>query len=184
MKLLNKKLSGDTLIEVLLGFVILSAVVSLAFTSVMGSYKTAQSAQARSQALFLAQYQADGLKTYRDSLEWDNSSSNASFLNGKFGNFGDDINTPALDGVLELCMEVKQDSDFEVKYWKPLKEDPSNCNSLAKLLANTLIDPTMNIKIIKQGSDNSQRLAEIVVEYKAPNASIREKVTNRILLTR
>ena len=69
---MHQKRAGDTLVEVMLAFAILSAVISVAFSGAMGSYRSALTAQNRTQALFLAQYQADGLKTYRDSLDWDN----------------------------------------------------------------------------------------------------------------
>lgn len=77
----NIKRSGDTLIEVIFAFVILGTIIGLAFTGVISAHKGAVAAQERTQATLFAQYQAEALKNYRDSLGWDENSGD-SFLDG------------------------------------------------------------------------------------------------------
>lgn len=66
--------SGDTLIEVIFAFAILGMIIGLSFTGVIGGRRSAVAAQERTQATFLAQYQAEALKAYRNSLDWDSVS--------------------------------------------------------------------------------------------------------------
>ena len=97
---MSRKLNGDTLIEVLFAFAILSTVIGTAFSGAMGSYKSAQVAQQRSQAQLLAQYQADGLLTYRNSLAWDSASNLPNFLDGGSG-------LTAVSGFASFCMRAE-----------------------------------------------------------------------------
>lgn len=77
---------GDTLIEVLIAFSILSFVMATAFNGAMYGYKTAQVALERTQASLAVQYQIEALKTYRNSMEWSGA---PSFLDGSTINSGD-----------------------------------------------------------------------------------------------
>jgi len=190
MKLLNKKLSGDTLIEVLFAFVILSAVISVAFGGAMASYRSALTAQNRTQALFLAQYQADALKTYRDSLEWDSAGGNVSFLDGVPSNFlnGNNISdiTP-LRGFdssdQKFCMEAFQPSSNFTR-WK-INNNLSQCDTTADTLAPNLTDPKVEIELKNFGDPVNKVEAIVTVSYKPASGAdpnYREKVTNSIIL--
>ncbi len=181
--------AGDTLIEVLFAFTILSAVISVAFGGALSSYKSAQTAQNRTQALFLAQYQADALKTYRDSLAWDTTEGQAyCFL---------DINTSGTscqEGTGLTAMKDYALSPFSpfcmvpaggVTYWKvqATTTTPSSCDDRAKNLAPNLNSPTVQITLGAITGDSIK--ATVTVSYKAANKStITEKVTNTILLTK
>ena len=179
--------AGDTLIEVLFAFTILSAVISVAFGGALSSYKSAQTAQNRTQALFLAQYQADALKTYRDSLGWDSTENSlASFLNAGAGST--DLTAmsttylpvaPATQGT-PFCMVPAGD----VMYWKVQEATIANtCTTTAQTLAPNLNSPTMQITL--GAITNNSIKATVTVSYKAANKStITEKVTNTILLTK
>ena len=181
--------AGDTLIEVLFAFTILSAVISVAFGGALSSYKSAQTAQNRTQALFLAQYQADALKTYRDSLGWDTAEVQAyCFL---------DINTSGtscLAGTALTAMSIYLAPSTEsfcmvpaggVTYWKVqlTTTTPNSCNERARTLAPNLNNPTVQITL--GAITNNSIKATVTVSYTAANKStITEKVTNTILLTK
>jgi len=192
MKLLNKKLSGDTLIEVLFAFVILSAVISVSFGGAMASYRSALTAQNRTQALFLAQYQADGIKTYRDSLDWDSTGGLPSFLNGKTASLGGDTLTPvalANNSLLSgFCMDTFRDSSSTISpkpyYWK-LVTNSADCKALAKKIAPNLNDPQMSIEL-KYPDNTADRVEAIITVSYIPasgsDPNYREKVTNSIIL--
>jgi Tfp pilus assembly protein PilV len=190
MKLLNKKLSGDTLIEVLFAFVILSAVISVAFGGAMASYRSALTAQSRTQALFLAQYQADALKTYRDSLEWDSAGGNVSFLDGVPSDFpiGNNISdiTPlrSFDSSdQKFCMEAFQPAGNFTR-WK-INNNLSQCDAAADTLAPNLTDPKVEIELKNFGDPVNKVEAIVTVSYKPASGAdpnYREKVTNSIIL--
>ena len=171
--------AGDTLIEVLFAFTILSAVISVAFGGALSSYKSAQTAQNRTQALFLAQYQADALKTYRDSLAWDSTENVlASFLNAGSVNLTA-MSTKASSGD-PFCMEVVNSPNGN--WWK-VQTSTANCNDSARALAPNLNSPT--VQIVLSAVTNDSTKATVTVGYKAANNSaIPEKVTNTILLTK
>lgn len=184
MKLLRTKHKGDTLIEVLFAFVILSSIISIAFSGALSSYKTAISAQNRTQALFLAQYQADALKTYRDSLDWDSSNGQQSFLNGGIGGIGPVVNLQSsyLDKSKTFCME-KITSASPPKNWWAVNENVSNaCNNLANSLAPNLQNPKLSITIASGVVANSV-VATVEVRWQSANNQT-ENVTNRIILSK
>jgi len=169
--------AGDTLIEVLFAFTILSAIISVSFGGALSSYKSAQTAQNRTQALFLAQYQADALKTYRDSLAWDSTENAlASFLNAGSVNLTA-MSTKASSGD-PFCMEA---NTTPTRYWK-VSTNTVNCNTAAKTLAPNLNSPTVQITLSAITNDSTK--ATVTVSYKAANNSPDEKVTNTILLTK
>lgn len=176
--------AGDTLIEVLFAFTILSAVISVAFGGALSSYKSAQTAQNRTQALFLAQYQADALKTYRDSLAWNSSENSlASFLDGPTAI----DNLTAMRGYTlspfsPFCMEPV---NTPVDRWWKVQTSTANCNDSARALAPNLNSPTVQITLSAIDATNESTKATVTVSYKAANNSaITEKVTNTILLTK
>ena len=177
--------AGDTLIEVLFAFTILSAVISVAFGGALSSYKSAQTAQNRTQALFLAQYQADALKTYRDSLGWDSAENPAaSFLNANT------LSSSATLTAMSVYLSPSTNSFCMVPaggltYWKvqDTTTTPSSCDERAKTLAPNLNNPTVQITL--GAITNNSIKATVTVSYKAANKStITEKVTNTILLTK
>jgi len=172
--------AGDTLIEVLFAFTILSAVISVAFSGALSSYKSAQTAQNRTQALFLAQYQADALKTYRDSLAWDSAENSlASFLDAGAGSTGlTAMRGYTLSPFNPFCVGF---FGQVVTYWH-INSNPY-CDGFAKSLAPNLNSPTMQITLSAITNDSIK--ATVTVSYKAANNSaITEKVTNTILLTK
>jgi len=180
--------AGDTLIEVLFAFTILSAVISVAFGGALSSYKSAQTAQNRTQALFLAQYQADALKTYRDSLAWDGSENSlASFLDGPtVTNNTNNNNLTAMRGYTlspfsPFCMEPV---NTPVGRWWKVQTSTANCNDSARALAPNLNSPTVQITLSAIDATNESTKATVTVSYKAANNSPDEKVTNTILLTK
>jgi len=176
--------AGDTLIEVLFAFTILSAVISVAFGGALSSYKSAQTAQNRTQALFLAQYQADALKTYRDSLAWDSTENVlASFLDGPtVTNNLTAMRGYTLSPFSPFCMEpVNTSTD---RWWK-VQATVATCDSTAKTLAPNLNSPKVQITLSAIDATNDSTKATVTVSYNAANNSaITEKVTNTILLTK
>ena len=185
MSLMRQKRAGDTLVEVMLAFAILSAVISVAFSGAMGSYRSALTAQNRTQALFLAQYQADGLKTYRDSLDWDNGGGLPSFLDGQTATLGAGL--PTLGNFQQqgtsFCMKTESVPNSPVQ-WGIFQISAPNqyCETQAKILAPNLIEPKMEIALVNKNNPVDKVEAIITVSYKAANANIREKVTNSIIL--
>ncbi|GDX62751.1 hypothetical protein LBMAG34_2850 [Candidatus Saccharibacteria bacterium] len=192
MKLQSKHKPGDTLIEVLFAFVILSAVISVAFGGAMASYRSALTAQNRTQALFLAQYQADALKTYRDSLDWDSGGDNVSFLDGVPNNFLNGNSISNINAVRQydsfdqkFCMESSKPAG-ELTRWKIIT-DTTACNNLADALAPNLNEPRMEIELKNSGNPVDKVEAIVTVSYKPASGAdpnYREKVTNSIILIR
>lgn len=192
--IIRRKLRGDTLIEVLLAFTILSAVIGTAFSGAMGSYRSAVSAQNRTQALFLAQYEVDGLKSYRDSLEW-TSTNNVSFLDGIPATPG--FSVPNSDTIVAassfvnngkaFCVGTQDSSSPKITtFWKIIN-DSSTCNNLAKSLAPNLKDVKMKITMSNSNnlSDRVEAIAEVsYIPASSINSNYREKVTNSIILVK
>lgn len=184
MRILKLKPKGDTLIEVLFAFVILSSIISIAFSGALNSYKSAVSAQNRTQALFLAQYQADALKTYRDSLDWDNTNGQQSFLNGGVGSIATDLIGLSTAGYTTdpnkvFCMKKSTSSP---NYWTINTNNSGDCNNLAKELAPNLQSPTLSITLAS-GSVANSYTATIRVTWVSSNNQT-ENVTNRIILAK
>lgn len=181
---MRRRLKGDTLIEVLFAFAILSAVIGTAFSGAMGSYKSAMVAQQRTQAQLLAQYQADGLLTYRNSLAWDSSGGLPSFLNG-------DPNSNSLISVGNIrtgfCMQADPKSgNASAPYsWNILTVD-RQCSDLALAQAPNLINPTIAITPDVANSTTNKKAFTITVSWQAANAtntSQLETATRSVILT-
>jgi hypothetical protein len=156
----------------------------------MSSYRSGITAQNRTQALFLAQYQADGLKTYRDSLDWSSDGGNVSFLNGVPANFAvTTSNITAANSLIQdntsFCVDtVDQSGEKPTTYWK-INTDTTTCNTLAKSLAPNLNDPKMKINLSNPAGSADKVQAVVEVSYKPASAAdpnYREKVTNSIIL--
>lgn len=64
------KPKGDTLIEVVISLAILATILAIATTAALTFYRTTRAANERSQALYLAQRQAEALRAYAGSLSW------------------------------------------------------------------------------------------------------------------
>lgn len=113
---------GDTLIEVIFAFAILSTIIGFAFGGAIQARKSAVAAQQRTQALLVAQYQASALTAYRDSLPWNSFEGTPSFLNGQPGTLPDITTNP---GSL-YCLQTSGSN------WRLLRISPgNNCNALA-----------------------------------------------------
>ena len=187
---MKRNFAGDTLIEVLFAFSILSLVISVMFSGAMSSYKSALTAQDRTVALFVAQYQADGLKTYRDSLAWDAGSGQLyTFLDGNLQDTTDTRLVKVRDitsSSQAFCMAIPKNNNGN---WKIIKDSyvslcNTDSNSIAKTLAPSLNSPSISITRGDLTNDNSSMLFTIKVKWKARNSSIDESVTNTILLTK
>ena len=106
---------GDTLIEVIFAFAILSMLIGTAFTGVIQARKSALAAQQRTQALLMAQYQTNLLTAYRDGLPWDDDGgSNPSFMLGSKGSPLDSA-SPTSVAVPPIEEYVSPNSTFCVK---------------------------------------------------------------------
>lgn len=115
---------GDTLIEVIFAFAILATIIGFAFTGAIQARKTALAAQQRTQAIFLAQYQSQALKAYRDSLPWDDTVGIPNFIG--VGN----ANGAVINYSSAYCM-TKVDSQTPpiVKQWLLLDSSDPRCPS-------------------------------------------------------
>lgn len=201
---MKKNRQGDTLIEILFAFAILATITGYAFTSAMQSYKSAVQAQNQTQAYLLAQYQADGLKTYRDSLEWDGDSDlGASFLDGGADGVIPEMRSKIKDGINpgeKFCMRADTQSPTSAPYKWVVVNDTNECNqSIAEIAPNLknaqvwieLSDPKKSdgntppslVDSEREDNDVVKITATITVQYEIPNASVSGIVTNRIFLT-
>lgn len=176
---MKRRLAGDTLIEVLFAFAILSLVISVMFSGATSSYRSAINAQDRTAASFAAQYQAEGLLAYRRSLAWDAASGQQySFLDGDGG-----VDTPSNKKVRDIttayCMNIPTSGNAK---WEIITESIT-CSANAKTLAPTLTNPRIEIT---NGTlaDPSRLLVTIRVFWTAKNSSREESVVNTILLTK
>lgn len=182
-----QKPAGDTLIEVMIAFAILSSVIGISFSGAMAGYKSTLAAQDRTQATLLAQYQADGLKTYRDSLEWDDETGGLpSFLNGSSGVGGV---LPAMidsNNNQNFCMVVSDTANWEVQ---SNADSPTGlCSLQASALApnmealTTRID--LPIRFDPSGEVAAEQTATVTVSWLPRNSSTREAVVNTLILTK
>ncbi len=167
---------GDTLIEVMFAFAILSAIIAVSFSGAMNSYKSSLSAQNHTQASFVAQYQADALKTYRDSLEW-NDSGAPSFLTGNVG-------LPVMSDYIAFGMPFCMQYQTLTNSWKVLANYPiGTCNPVAKTLAPQL-GSSVTLGITLTGDATNGVYASIKVTWRPRNSNTDQTVTNTILLTK
>lgn len=179
---------GDTLVEVLFAFAILATIIGFSFTGALASYKSALAAQNRTQATFVAQYQADGLKTYRDSLEWDGSAGLPSFIDGFTSAFWvlPKMQQDFVDSNRDFCMQNTDYLGGGNRYWL-VQSNAVSCNNIASQLAPNLDSPEIRIQLDNDTSatpDPDRRVATIIVSWLPRNTSVREQVTNTIILTR
>ncbi len=167
---------GDTLIEVLFAFAILGAIVGVTFSGALSGYKSVLAAQNHTQATFVAQYQADALKTYRDSLEW-NDPTAYSFLTG---------NSPSLPAMSSYITPPKafcMEHQISTNSWKVIPTAPTDtCIILAQTLAPQLGPATLAITLT--GAATTGVYASIKVTWRPRNSNIDQTVTNTILLTK
>lgn len=189
---MNLKPRGDTLIEVLFAFAILSLVISTAFSGSMSAYKSSLAAQNQTQANFVAQYQAEALKTYRDALEWD-SAIYPSFLTGFVPASGNSL--PALTSYLNqsnkiFCMFLENPNfgkdTTEKVYWR-VEENPATCNNTIRTLLAPELGNNSRIEITLKTADiktPNQVTANIKVIWTPRNSSKEQSVVNNVLLTK
>lgn len=179
---------GDTLIEVLFAFVILATIVGFAFTGALQAWRAAVDAQDRTQATLVAQYYADGLKTYRDSIGWSQEKDglfSPTFLDG--GGFSPAvpplvgmesfINTPS-----QFCMKLAPSLEG-IQKWD-IDQTVANCAAFIKSnLAQSLQNPAVNITLKAATMPNpNQVIATITVSWQARNRTATESVVNTIIL--
>ncbi len=181
---------GDTLIEVLFAFVILATITGFAFTGAMQAYKVSVNAQERTQATLVAQYEADGLKTYRDSINWKHVGLvdlSASFLDG--GGF--DLTQPALIDMKQFlntgtsfCIKAQPPVNTGPQVWNIVQKTPLQCGADLASLAPNLKD--MQVGIVLKSATTSypdQVEAVVTVSWTTQNSTALQTVTNTINLT-
>ena len=182
-----QKPAGDTLIEVMIAFAILSSVIGISFSGAMAGYKSTLAAQDRTQATLLAQYQADGLKTYRDSLEWDDETGGLpSFLNGSSGVGGE---LPAMidsNNNKNFCMVVLDATNWVVQ--SNADSPTGSCRDQASALAPNMEALTTQIDLsgVPPGAGGVvvEQTATVTVSWLPRNSSTREAVVNTLILTK
>lgn len=178
---------GDTLIEVLFAFVILATIVGFAFSGAIHAWKVSMNAQERTQATLVAQYYADGLKTYRDSIGWSVQKDGLvgpTFLDGG----GDGFSAPLpgmvsyINGPGQFCMELIPAATGP-QNWE-VETVLENCSSYIKsTLAPNLQSPQVAI-ILKAATmpNPDQVTATVTVSWLPGNTNTRESVVNTIIL--
>jgi hypothetical protein len=151
---------GDTLIEVIFGFAILGTIIGIAFTGVINAHRSAVAAQERTQATFFAQYQAEALKNYRDSLGWEDKANGNTFLDGAaLGSALPEIRTLYLDAGNPFCMQKSANKWIVIP--------AANCDTDS--LYNPLIqDGTVNKVAIKLRRTSKPDIiqADVVVSWR------------------
>lgn len=118
----TRKPHGDTLIEVIFAFAILATIIGFAYTGAIQARKTAVSAQQRTQALLMAQYQSQALIAYRDSLPWDDGVDGVNTPSFKDGGSGND----PINSTDKFCLVFQDNSG--VNQWQLLKQPSSQCD--------------------------------------------------------
>lgn len=181
---------GDTLIEVIFAFAILGTVIGFAFTGVIQARRNAVSAQQRTQALEIAQYQTEGLQTYRNSMQnWDGTTGCPSFIDGSSGSGGCSGNLPAINlanANQTYCVLVQNN------VWQ-LTNATQDCNSLVPNLSLDNGEPVIQIQFAKIGrlqasgittpTDDSTIQATVRVSWSDPFGHT-QTVSNIAILTK
>jgi type II secretory pathway pseudopilin PulG len=116
MRIKNRKISGDTIVEVLLAIAVTSVVLAGAYVAVDRSMKATRSAQERGEAIKVAEAQIERLKY----LNFNNSTTDI-YQNGPF------CITSTL--TVRLITDVSNDSD-----------DPGGCRSSERYIASITRD--------------------------------------------
>lgn len=167
---MNRKLSGDTLIEVMFAFAVLATIAGVTFAGALSSYKTSISAQWRTESTFVAQYQAEALLAYRKSLSWD------VFLNGS--NLSNQV-AAIPNGA--FCMKNIPAGANTPSAWAI---ETATCNNIAKSLMSNVPDAKMSVLISKPDpNDDTKRIANIEVSW-LNKSNQTESVKNVLLLTK
>lgn len=130
---------GDTLIEVLVAFSILSIVMATAFNGAIYGYRTSRVSLERTQASLAVQYQIEALKTYRNSMSW---SGDPSFLGGSTTNGS---NFQAMDNIQSFCMKENL-SLTTPNYWT-VDSSPDSCNTTLAAIAPSLAGRNQTLTI-------------------------------------
>lgn len=66
-----KSQRGDTILDVVFSMVIVGIILAVGYASALFSWRTAKTAQQRTQAYYLAQYQTEALIAYKNANTWD-----------------------------------------------------------------------------------------------------------------
>ncbi len=196
---MKKFRQGDTLIEVLFAFAILATIMGFTFTAAIQGYKNAVQAQNQTQATFLAQYHADALKTYRDSLDWDSTVSQ-SFINGFTSPSPVLPSLPAMRDYINsgttFCMRATLPGGAGLIRWET-STSMLDCIGDISGIAPNLTNPTVEILFSNPqffngtGFEDSTAAgpidkvtATVTINYDIPNADVDGEVINTITLTR
>ncbi len=195
MKLINTR-QGDTLIEIIFAFAILSTIIGFSFTGVISARRNAVSAQQRTQALEMAQYQSEALQTYRNSLPWDTAGNVCpSFIGGTSGGCSP---TPSGLATIDLANSSKTYCMLSVESipggstrWK-LSDNALDCDIVTPFLHNepnavTTIKFKPTGRLVGDGSispaDTQTIQADVRVEWLG-QFGVTESVSNIVILTR
>jgi type II secretory pathway pseudopilin PulG len=167
---MKRKLAGDTLIEVMFAFAVLSLIASVSFSGALSSYNTSLNAQWRTQASFAAQYEADALLTYRKSLTWESFNNGSSLAGSSVQAFPIDT---------DFCIVSIPRTSGRLTYWE-ITTDTTKCSNLTGNLLRGINGPTMSIRATRK--DASTINAAIKAQWTGRNSQT-ETVVNNILLT-
>lgn len=140
MNLWHKSMpKGDTLIEVIFAFAILATIIGFAYSGSIQARKSALSAQQRTQALQVAQYQSQALKTYRYSLPWDGSTGEfPNFLNTGLGG-----GTPLNETTKYCVFPTTSGISAPRLEWRLLANNDPGCTALVTNILPQLPDPAL-----------------------------------------
>ncbi|MCX6804451.1 MAG: hypothetical protein NT111_00260, partial [Patescibacteria group bacterium] len=128
-----------------------------------------------------AQYQADGLKTYRDSLEWDDETGGLpSFLNGSSGVGGYLPAMKEINNNKNFCMVVSDTANWVVV--QNADSPTGQCSVQASALAPNMEALTTRIDLT--GGVAAEQTATVTVSWLPRNSSTREAVVNTLILTK
>lgn len=186
---MSKLKHGDTLIEVMIAFAILSLVMVSAFSAAVSGYTASLAARERTIGAFLLQYQTEALRAYRNSLDW-SSTGTASFLQGFSTGAGGIL--PAMSTVTNFCMERKDRvvASTTINYWSVNENTgPLNCDTVAKAVAPQLNQPQVRITRVSPNPYPSsptipnQIVYEVAVSWLPSNSTLREESKARVVLT-
>lgn len=113
VKRLNKQ-KGDTLLDIVFSLAILSIILVVAYGSAIFSWRTARTAQQRTQAYYLAQYQTEALIAYKNANTW-------AFIIGPNGLKGKTFYMKKSDNCTPNCtwVPVIFSNPLERKTWDP-----------------------------------------------------------------
>jgi len=200
---MNKNLNqrGDTLIEIIFAFAILATIIGFSFTGVISARKSAVSAQQRTQALEMAQYQSEALQTYRNSLPWINDAgvNCPSFIGGTNGGCSStpsglaeiDLSSASANNTYCMTPVGTGSSGTDDMRWK-LSGNAKDCDAITPFLSNgpnavstITFKPTGRLENdgVAGSTDTQTVQADVKVEWQS-SFGTKDSVKNIVILTR